>query len=301
MVMFVDSKPTEMVLLEDVGRLPIRVVATDSDGNDVLVDATSLKFTLRTASREIIYADDFFNPPTPPGVTRLVHPSTGFYYFPIGDPTLFPLTLNGLPNMETSFVRKLYGTWRVIGPSGTEQVSQVMNVSIISERTACMMNALRQQIDKAVKTVNDDPENPCFLGYTDSMLMEYLEKGLNTWNMYEPYPTFCTIDQFPLIYEQGLIEAAMLVGIGAQNLFAIDTDIPNFSAQGAAFVIQHQPQLMAYLTHMAQRLDKLIPIAKLKLVQSGTLHTEISPNFRLQQLISAAPPGAIFRNMFVSG
>jgi hypothetical protein len=70
------------------------------------------------------------------------------------------------------------------------------------------------------------------------------------------------------------------------------------SAQGASFVIQHQPQLAQFATRLAQRLDKLIPIAKLKFVRSGSLHTEIAPNSRIQTLVSAAPNGALFRNTY---
>ena len=296
-----DTKPNELVLIDTVGRLNIRVIARAADGTDVYVDATSLKFTLRDGCRRIIYQDDFFSPPTPPGVTRIVHPSVGHYYFPLGDQTLFPLTPGGQPNRETSSVGKLYATWQVVGPPNSELVVQVQNVQIISEHTACLMNSLRLQIDKALKTVNDDPNNPCFLGYTDAMLLEFLNGGLSTWNLYEPYPTFCTIDDFPYIYEQGLIEAALLVGTMTQDLFAIDTDIPNYSAQGAAFVIQHQPGLAQYLTFLSQRLDKIIPIAKLKLTRAGTLHVEAAPNFRLQTLLSSAPNGALFRNTFVAG
>jgi hypothetical protein len=166
-----------------------------------------------------------------------------------------------------------------------------------------LVQRLRRQIDKARKEVVDDPitGKSCFLGYTDKDLIEYLEGGLTTWNMYEPYPTFVAIEQFPFIYHQGLIEAALLVGVASQNLFAIDSDIPNYSAQGAAFVINHQTPLAQHLNFLAQRLDKLIPIAKLKLVRSGSVHTEIAPNARLQTLINMAPGGAIFRNFFVSG
>ena len=87
----------------------------------------------------------------------------------------------------------------------------------------------------------------------------------------------------------------------SQELFAIDTDIPGYNDQGNSFVIQHQPQLASYLSWLSSRLDKLIPMLKLNFVSAGSLHIEAGPNFRLAQLINAAPAGALFRNVFFKG
>lgn len=296
MTVAVDAKPTTLALLNSTECVPIVV----TDANGTLVDATTLKLSIQDIAGNVIYADDFFSPPTPPGVTRIVHTSTGKYHFPLGDPTLFPLTPGGPPNMETARIGRLLFFWTVKGPADDCPTSAVQTVKVVSGRMLMLANELRQLIDKANMVVSDNPEDPCFLGYTDAQLMQYLDGGLNEWNMYEPYPTFNTLDDFPLQYEQGLLEAALLVGVMSQELYAIATDIPNYSSQGAAFVIQHQPQLAQYFNKLAQRLDKIIPIAKLKLVRSGSIHTEIGPNFRLQTLITAAPPGALFRNFFVS-
>jgi hypothetical protein len=297
MSLVVDARPSTLVLVNTTERVNIEL----SDANGVLVDATELKLQVRDLGDNVLYKDDFFNPPTPPGVTRIVHPSTGKYYFPLGDPTLFPLTPLGPPNRETMNTGRLLMYWTVQGPVGTEVRNVVQTVRIVTGRTLSLIDDFRGLIDKSLKAVSEDPSDPCFLGYTDSMLARYLEGGLNTWNMYEPYPTFNTIDDFPMQYEEGLLEAGLLIGVMSQELFAVDTDIPNYSAQGQAFVIQHQPQLAQYFNKMAQRLDKLIPIAKLKLVRSGSIHTEIGPNFRLQTIISAAPNGALFRNFFLAG
>jgi len=291
----VEARTSELALKNGVERIDL--ILRDADGT--LVDATELSLRICDLSDATVYEDDFFSPPSPPGVTRIVHPSTGKYYFPLGDQALFPLTVGGDDNLETASARRLLAVWSVTGPAGSEQANIVQNIRVISARTMALVGDLRLLIDKALKSVNEDPESPCFLGYTDAQLVQYLEGGLSTWNMYEPYPTFSNLDNFPMLYSQGLIESALLVGTMSQELFAIDTDVPNYSAQGSAFVIQHQPQLAAFLTMMAQRLDKLIPIAKLKLVNSGSLHVQATPNYRLSSLVQMAPGGALFRNFLV--
>lgn len=280
----VNAQPIEIVLSNTIERLDILVV--DADG--VPVDASGLTLSLRRVDDTVIYAENFITAPA-----RIVHPGVGKYYFPMGDT---PLVNN--VNPETGYYGEFLAVWQVTGPTGSEQRNIVQKAWVVSTYAMSLISDLRLQIDKAAKIVSDDPENPCFVGYTDSMLMTFLLNGLTIWNLYEPYPTFCTLDQFPAMYRQGLIDAALLVGVNTQLLYAVDTDIPNYSAQGAAFVIQHQPALAQYCTAMSQRLDKIIPIAKLKFVRSGIAHVQMSANFRFQTLMQMAPSGALFRNMF---
>jgi hypothetical protein len=271
-------------------RLSIRLNNDDGD----LVDAVTLTVELRSLGGEVILQDHVgtFG-------SRIVHPSTGHYYVVLGDPNA---PVSGVA--ETQCPGDYLAIWHVAvddgsGTGGTDVDNFVQSIKVVSPYILDLVGRLRRQIDKTVKLVSEDPDDPCYLGYTTKNLLEYLEGGLSTWNLYEPYPTFCSLHEFPVIYRQGLIEAALLVGVQSQELFAIDNDIPNYSAQGAAFVIQHQPALAAFLTRMAQRLDKLIPIAKLKLVRSGSVRVELGPNYRLQQLINMAPSGALFRNLYI--
>lgn len=280
----VQAQPVEMVLANTVERIDILVV--DADGQPM--DATELVFQLRRIDDSLIYEEDFINAPS-----RIVNPGTGRYYFPMGDT---PLVAGANP--ETGTCGDFLCVWQVVGPVGSEQVSIVQVVMVVSAYAMSLLPDLRMQIDKAAKMVSEDPSDPCFLGYTDSQLMRFLLNGLTIWNLYEPYPTFMSLDQFPVIYRQGLISAALLVGVRSQELFAIDTDIPQYSAQGTSFVIDHQPRLAAYLSQLAQWLDKIIPISKQKLMRSGTLHVQMGPNYRLTTLLGMSPSGALFRNMF---
>lgn len=187
------------------------------------------------------------------------------------------------------------------GVDASEELLICQNVKIISHRICALLQKLRLQIDKAIKFVQNDPDDPCFLGYTDGQLVTYIEQGLQIINAYQPSGSF-TIDNYPYTtYEFTLTEASLLAGVMSQELFAIDTDVPNWSDQGNTFVIQHQPQLAQYLTWLSQRLDKIIPMLKLNFVSSGSLHIEAGPNFRLAQLIDAAPSGSLFRNVFFKG
>ena len=188
------------------------------------------------------------------------------------------------------------------GIDASSELSCIIPVKIINHRMQSLLPKLRLMIDKAVKFVDeDDRENSCYLGYTQGQLAEFIEGGLQIINAYQPSGIF-SIDTYPFSnFEFTLIECALMAGVMSQQLFAVDTDIPNWNDQGNSFTIAHQPQLASYLNWLAARLDKMIPIMKLNFVNSGSLHIEAGPNYRLAQLISAAPSGAVFRNMYVSG
>jgi hypothetical protein len=208
-----------------------------------------------------------------------------------------------LPMAETGLgvVGAVSATFLTGGVDASEELVVCQNVRVITTRICSLLQKLRLQIDKSLKLVSSDPEHPCYLGYTEGQLVTYLEHGLQIINAYQPSGVF-SLDNYPYTaYEFTLIEASLLAGVMSQELFAIDTDIPNWSDQGNTFVIQHQPQLAQYLTWLSQRLDKMIPMLKLNFVSSGSLHIEAGPNFRLAQLIDAAPSGALFRNVFFKG
>lgn len=195
-------------------------------------------------------------------------------------------------------VAPVAATFLTGGVDASEELVVCQNVRVITHRVCSLLQKLRLQIDKALKLVSTDPEHPCYLGYTEGQLVTYIEQGLQIINAYQPSGTF-NLDSYPYNhYGFTLIEASLMAGVMSQQLFAIDTDIPNWSDQGNTFVIQHQPQLAQYLNWLSQRLDKMIPMLKLNFVTSGSLHIEAGPNFRLAQLIDAAPSGALFRNVF---
>lgn len=208
-----------------------------------------------------------------------------------------------IPSGDTGLgvVGTVPATYLAGGVDASEELVVGQVVKIITHRVYGLLQQLRLQIDKALKFVNTDPENPTYLGYTNGQLVTYIEQGLQIINAYQPSGVF-SFDNYPYSsYGFTLIEASLLAGVMSQQLFAVDTDIPNWSDQGNTFVIQHQPQLAQYLNWLSQRLDKMIPMLKLNFVSSGSLHIEAGPNYRLTQLINAAPAGALFRNVFFKG
>ena len=261
-----------------------RISVTIQDANGTPVDPLELKLDVLDLGGTVALTDTW-----PAPATRLVHPGTGQFYLDFG---------NQLPNTETDSQTTWVFDWRTTLAFGGQQTHAIQNVKIITVREAHFLPDLRLLIDKSRKTVT--PNQKCYLGYTDSMLIAFLEGGLQNINAYQPSLTF-TIEDYPLEYRQVLIDAALITGVMSQQLYSIDTDIPNYSDQGTSFVITHQQQLAGFLNQITARLDRLIPMMKLQLIQPGSLHIQMGPSFRLQTLMSAAPSGSIFRNVFFRG
>jgi hypothetical protein len=273
----INAQPVQLVLQNTVGAPAFYTF--DSAG--ALANAVSVKLTVMTMGGNTLTTDDI----SVIG-TRITNPAVGTYRFAFGDI---------LPNNETNLPGDFIFQWNA-DDNYTTQV-----VKVVTPCTMRLIPYFRLLVDKSAKHVKEDPVTPCFLGYTDAQLVMYLEQGLGIINAYEPYPIFLTLDTFPDAFRHLLLESALIAGVLSQQLFAIDEDVPSFNDQGNSFVIQHAPQLASLLNQITARLDKLIPQMKLKFVQSGSVHVQAGGNFRLAQLVSAAPSGALFRNMFFSG
>lgn len=202
------------------------------------------------------------------------------------------------PSRETDGLEDILFDWRVQVSASSQIVYSIQKMSIVSHRAMSFIPELRLLIDKSRKVTA--PDSDCYLGYTDSQLVSFLYGGLQNINAYQPSLNF-TMENYPLAYKQILIDASLITGVMSQQLYAIDTDIPNYSDQGTSFVITHQQQLAGFLNQITARLDRLIPMMKLQLIQPGSLHVQMGPSFRLQTLMSAAPQGSIFRGIFFKG
>lgn len=288
------AKPSELLIKGVTQRINIRL--EDEDRNPV--DATSLKLTVFNSSDDIIFTDDIDlgygiedDAPTLP--TALVHGTTGIYYFPFGDTTVDD-------SNTTDTVGEYLFHWQAVGTAGTEEISNVVVVKVVSVRTMRWLPRLRLIIDKAAKDVDDNPDDPCFVGYTDAMLAQFLEDGLHWTNAMQPYPTWASIDLFPEIHSRILIDGAVCAALTSQELFAVDTDV-GFSDQGNAWNIDHQPKLSAILNATWTRFAATVPAMKRQYVNSGSIHVNISPNFRLQSILNSAPPGSFLAGYFFNG
>jgi hypothetical protein len=225
--------------------------------------------------------------------TRIVQSGVGRYYLDWG---ATGANANAAGQRETNEARVLAFHWRVAAP-GEETASLLQMVKIVSVRTQLWLPYMRLIIDKSAKKIDDDPENPCYLGYTDAMLVQFLEDGLSWINAFQPYPMWSSIDTFPEEHRRVLFDAALVAGVTSQELFAVDTDL-NYSDQGNVFIIDHQPKLAGIINATWQRLTQTVPLMKRHYVQSGAARIEAGPNFRFAQLLAAAPTGSTFRNYF---
>lgn len=200
---------------------------------------------------------------------------------------------------ESSCTDALTFVWTAsdaLHPSESTEILQA--VYIMPVGFLQLLPHLRLIIDKAVKLVNE-PEK-CFLGYTDGMLVQYMLDGLQRINTYQP-SVFFTPDNFPYRgFASILVEAGLICGVESQTLFAIDTDVTSYNDQGQSFVINHQQPLAMFLNNLTSNLDKRIPLFKLHFVNTGSVYTQVGPSFRLQSLLSAAPSGSLFRNVFLA-
>jgi hypothetical protein len=199
------------------------------------------------------------------------------------------------PSRETNTCIEYLFDWRVQANPASQIVHTIQKITVVSHKVVSMVPDLRSLIDKTRKMVA--PESECYIGYTDANLITYLQAGLSSINAYQPSLVF-SFEDFPMAFKQILIESALIVGVMSQQLYAVDTDIPNYSDQGTSFVITHQAQLASFLNQVTQRLDKLIPQMKLQLIQPGTIYSQMGPNFRMQSLVEAAPGGSMFRGVY---
>lgn len=281
---FITSNPVEVILQNYDQRINITLFNESGDP----VDATVLSLRVVNVGNTLIYSDSFL-PLVPP--TRIVKPAgtTGQYYINWGDPTA---PANVPTQTETALLRDLFFIWRAIGAAGTEQVTMLQVVKIIAPKVLSYLPPFRLQIDKAVKIV-DETQN-IFLGYTDAQLLQFMEGGLNIINTYQP-TTSILLENFPFqTHGQLLVDAATLVALQSQEVFAIDTDL-SYNDQGYSFSIPHASPLHSFLQMLLSRLDRLIPLHKLEYATRGSMHLQAGTSFRMLQLLSAAPPGSLFR------
>lgn len=272
--------PNVLALQNTVERVSLLI--KDGEVDPVVpTDPESITLNIMSLDGSILSTQEW-----PAVTTRIVRADVGKFYIELG---------NQPTNTETECPRELVLNWQVEMEAGGEITNTLQKLKVISVLTASYLPELRLIIDKSHKLAA--PNSDCFLGYTDSQLVTYLEGGLQTINAYQPSLTF-TMENFPLTYKQVLIDASLITGVISQQLYAIDTDIPNYSDQGTSFVIAHQPQLAGFLNQITQRLDKIIPQMKLQLISSGSLHIQMGPNYRLSTVFEAAPGGSLFRNLF---
>jgi hypothetical protein len=198
----------------------LSLLVTDDAG--VPVDATSLTLRIVRDHETLLVQDDFFagygDPPTLP--THIEKPAltTGIYRFPFGDTSFDEQNSTDLPG-------EYLIAWRYVGALGSTPRTIIQTAKVVSSKTMSLLPKLRLIVDKAVKVVDDNPEDPVFVGYTDEMLVQFLEGGLAWINAFQPYPMWGGLDAFPDTHWRLLLDAAVCDALTSQEIFAVDTDI----------------------------------------------------------------------------
>lgn len=224
------------------------------------------------------------------GTRRIKRSSTGKYYIAIGG--------DGYET-ETVSTGTHLANWHARTTATAEDTYRTQVIEIVSPRVLSILPHLRLAIDKSWKIVV--PSENCYVGYADSQLVLYLIGGLHFINTFPPYPTFSSLDMFPIeYYSEILVNSAMYVGMRSQLNFAIDTDIPSYSDQGHSFVLQHATPLAGYMNHVYQDLSSRIKNFKMKFLTTGMAACEMRFDMSYAALLSTAPFRTLFNNIFMS-
>jgi len=280
----------EVVRSNSKRRVDVTFLDDNGDPVDILEETLAtgdgkgeLDLTVISPNEEDLYEETYW-PTLNPAARRIQHPSTGKYYLPFGE--------TGYED-ETETTGTYLFNWHLRKDETTEDQYRTQAVEVVSPKILGLLPRLRLMLDKSEKIVC--PEEHGWLGYTDSMLIMYLQLGLQYINNAEPYPIFQNLDSYPIQYHSELlIRAAAMKGLESQLTFAIDTDVPSYQDQGHSFVITHFGPIQSYLNYMRQGLDKDVQAMKLKYVNSGTLEVELSFNATYYAALSSAPTGATF-------
>ena len=233
------------------------------------------------------YTETYF-PNTNPATRRIQNLAVGKYGVKWGD-----------TSDETTDAGAYAFVWHVRKDETDEDNYGVQLVNIVSPKVLSLLPKFRLLIDKSLKVIV--PEEYCNLGYTDAMLITFLEAGLQRINAAQPYVSWGSLEQFPISqYSEILLSSALLFGLQSQALFAIDTDIPQFSSDGHSFALSHFQQINMRLQSLEQDLARRIREFKMHFVGAGVLGAEFRIGWGWYQMIASSPPGSLFRNTFTN-
>jgi hypothetical protein len=288
------QKDMEALVVGSRRQINLDVLLPNNNRADIQVPSAGgeLHFTLLRENNEI-HRDDYYNGYTDtsgsPQPTRLVRQSNGRYYYPFG--------LNGVEQTECGLYQAIWD-YRIANQFDYETEWQLIRV--IPTSSLELIEDLRLILDKALKYYNEKVPTPTRIGYSTGMLVKYLELGLAGINSQPPYPTWASLELFPKAYKSLLIKAALYWGVTSQLLYAIDTDITNYSDNGLSYVKQHAPQLAAYLASIKDDLKNDIPKFKMQFVAIGSVVMRNTISYRWDTLIQNAPNGATLRGFFTT-
>lgn len=288
------SKDLEAIITGSRRQISLNVLLPNNVRADIQTPGSGgqLHFTLLRDGREI-HRDDFYNGyEDESGVTqptRLVRASTGRYYYPFGE---------NEPEDTGCGLYQAIWDYRISDDFDYETTWQL--IRLIPPSILDVLNDLRLILDKSIKYFNDKILSPTRIGYSTGMLIQYLELGLSYINNTPPYPTWATLEAFPAEYKSLLVRSAVMHGLLSQYLYAVDTDIDNYSDNGLAYVKQHAPKLFQALQSLKEDLKQEIPRFKTQFVSIGSVVMRNTISYRFDTIIENMPAGATVRGFFTT-
>ena len=284
-------------LVRSNSRRMVDIYLYDSEGElvNIVEEMTSggtegkglLELDITDFSNRVLYSESYW-PKAIPDNRRIKHIGTGHYGIKWG-------TEDG----ETANPGTLLFNWTARVSTDTEEFYRTQILEVVTPRVLSLLPRMRLQLDKSIKVIN--PEQFCNLGFSDSQLILYLQNGLSRICTAQPYPSWYSLDAFPIETATELLLSASLVSaLESQYLFAVDTDIQSFSDQGHAFQLTHFAPLKGLYDTLVNSLPQRIREFKLQHVQSGTVLTEFRIGYGFWQMVAASPPGSTFRDHYTN-
>jgi len=212
---------------------------------------------------------------------------------------IFYIDSSGLLPFEYDLVKRAPKTfnlkWTWSDGEGSETLFALELLHVLSKITYDYFPRLRNQIDKAFKLTTCGR-----VGYTEANLYYYLQGGIDEINKFPPVTSF-TLENFPKVYGQLLIDSATIVSLVSQSLFSVDTDSMSFADQGFSFTTDHFSRLQSMLSMMITQVGNQLKMLKMEYSQIAGVVLQIVPNYPFNVVLKTSPRGALFRNLFASG
>lgn len=170
-------------------------------------------------------------------------------------------------------------------------------IRVVPYRYFRLIDILRLQVDKARKSLTTAAvtgRKSSSFGYSDAWLSVYLDMGANLINTIPPY-TGMTVMNFDQSATWLLIQAATLIALESQQIFAVDTDYA-YSLGGNSLTIDHVGKIaQVYGNPLISQFFEMLTKYKQKFRSKGTVMVQMQYSFSIGRFFSEVPSGFFSR------
>lgn len=264
----------ELVVPGSSRQMDIRVL--DASNKLLVEDPKEIFLTVYDDGENVVWAGQY--PPLSGGTTQIIKREAGAYYY----------LLNTLPETHSDYMLH----WGVYIGTGYTNIEVFQYAKIARVKALMLLPNLRNQLDKSLKDVREAH------GWADDQLYLLLEGGVQEINKVHPRVNY-NLDTYPVHdWWQLLIDSATILGLIAQGIFSIDTDL-NYTDQGVSFNVAHASEINSYLGFLITRFNESIQKFGLRHYQRPKLLLEVPRRYYgFRAVVSAAPFGTSFPRIF---